>query len=493
MYSLILLALTSFVLALVLTPLWRNLFRHLGWQDEPDHTRKLHREPIPHAGGVPILLACAGAYVVLFLSPLHGGVIAAQGLPLVWKILPALGVVFLTGLWDDLLGLRPWQKLVLEVAAAGWVWWMGVRVMGVGGVHVAEWWSLPLTLAWFIGCTNAFNLIDGVDGLAAGVGLFATTATLVAALLQNNFPLQAAVVPLAGALLGFLRYNFNPASIFLGDCGSLSLGFLLGCYGVIWSQKSATLLGMTAPLIVLAIPLLDVCLSIARRFLRGQPIFKGDRGHIHHQLLARGLTPRRVALLLYGVCGLFAALSLLVSVDQHRYAGAIVVLFCGATWLGVNLLGYVEFNVAKRMFLGGSFQQILDGQVRLRHLEEALLKAATFGECWSVMRGACQTFGFAGVRMRFDGRVFEEHLQAVEAESCWVLRIPLSERDYINFERHYDSPAKPMLVAALVDMLKSRLHGKLRSLELDRSTLVRMPGQRVVPEVLVRRASGATD
>src|SRR5258707_5829576 len=140
-----------------------------------------------------------------------------------------------------------------------------------------SWWSLPLTIVWLVVCANAFNLIDGVDGLATGLGLFATVTTLIIALLQGNLALAVATAPLVGALLGFLRYNFNPASIFLGDSGSLLVGFLLGCFGVIWSQKSATILGMTAPLMALSIPLVDLCLSIVRRFLRRQPILRCDR------------------------------------------------------------------------------------------------------------------------------------------------------------------------------------------------------------------------
>src|SRR5262249_32959422 len=154
---------------------------------------------------------------------------------------------------------------------------------------------------WLILCSNAFNLIDGVDGLAAGVGLTATTATLAAGLLHGDWMLGFVTAPLAGCLLGFLRYNFNPASIFLGDSGSLLIGFLLGCYGVIWSQKSVTMLGMAAPALVMALPLLEVGLSVVRRFLRNEPIFAGDRGHIHHRLLDRGLSPRRVAISLYVV------------------------------------------------------------------------------------------------------------------------------------------------------------------------------------------------
>ena len=128
---------------------------------------------------------------------------------------------------------------------------------------------MPLSILWLVGCTNAFNLIDGLDGLAAGVGLFATITMLLAAFANHNLQLALVTMPLAGALIGFLRYNFNPASVFLGDCGSLLIGFLLGCYGVMWSQKSATLLGMTAPLMALAIPLLDAALSIIAPVYRG--------------------------------------------------------------------------------------------------------------------------------------------------------------------------------------------------------------------------------
>ena len=160
-----------------------------------------------------------------------------------------------------------------------------------------------------------------------------------------------------GALLGFLRYNFNPASIFLGDSGSLLVGFLLGCYGVIWSQKSATLLAMTAPLMALAIPMLDVCLSIARRFLRRQPIFRGDRGHIHHRLLDRGLSPRRVALLLYA-SGRTLALCFRCCRAWSRRAvdrdpGPVLV----STWIFVHSLHYVEFGAVRKILLGGAVRR----------------------------------------------------------------------------------------------------------------------------------------
>ena len=257
MHSLFFLAVASFLLSLILTPLCRNLFRNLGIVDQPDKHRKLHVQPVPTIGGVPILLAYLLSCSVLLLAPPAQGLAHGGKLYIVWKLIPALLVVFLTGLMDDLLHLKPWQKLVGQVAGSCIAYWAGVRIVGIAGHSIESWWNLPLTVLWLIACTNSFNLIDGLDGLASGVGLFATATTLIAAMLQHNIPLAAATVPLAGALLGFLRYNFNPASIFLGDSGSLIIGFLLGSFGVIWSQKSATLLGMTAPLMALSIPLLE--------------------------------------------------------------------------------------------------------------------------------------------------------------------------------------------------------------------------------------------
>lgn len=472
MYSLLFLAVTAFTFSLLLTPLCRNLFRRWGLLDHPDGGRKQHRRAVPKLGGVPILLACAAAYALLLAMPFQGGGIVESGLPLVWMLLPAVGIVFLTGLADDLRGLKPWQKLAGQTAAALWAYFAGVHIYAIGGHDLAIYWSLPLTLAWFIGCTNAFNLIDGVDGLATGVGLFATLTTLVAALLQGNVALAMATVPLAGSLLGFLRYNFNPASIFLGDSGSLTTGFLLGCYGIIWSQKSATLLGMTAPLIALAIPILDVGLSILRRSLRGQPIFKADRGHIHHMLLKRGLTSRRVVLLLYGVCGLCASVSVMQSVLENRYAGVILVLFCVVTWIGVQNLGYAEFRAARRLLLGGAFQNTLNAQLALRTFEESLQTAHTVEDCWMALCQACPEFGFVSVRMYLGGRTYYQN-GLPQPEASWAVRIPLSDAEWVNFTRPSGSAVLPMAVAPFVDSVRGKLPLKLQ--EVERAVLPATP------------------
>ena len=467
MYSLLFLACSSFLLSLVLTPVCRNMFRAMGLVDAPDAYRKAHLTPIPRLGGIPIALSYVTACILLMLSPLRGGVLVTDHLDIAWKLLPAAGAVFITGLLDDVIGLKPWHKIAGQLIAALLACWAGVRITGISGISAPSWIGVPLTVLWLIGASNAFNLIDGVDGLATGVGLFASVTTVLAAvLLQNNVPLALATIPLAGSLLGFLRYNFNPASIFLGDSGSLLIGFLLGCYGVIWTQKSATLLAMTAPLMALAVPLLDAGLSVLRRFLRGQPIFRADRGHIHHRLLDRGFTPRTVALILYGFCGLTAAFSLVQSAAHSRTAGVTIVFFCGVTWVGIQYLGYAEFDLASRMLIRGRFRSTLNAQLAIQSLERRLVSAATLEQCWDAIRETCLAFDFAEARLSAAGTIFFERWKTLPPESCWTLRLPLSAVDYISISRPFSAPAisaMSPLIGVLSTTLPPRIAGLQRS------------------------------
>ncbi len=460
MYSLLFLACVSFALSVALTPVCRDLFRRYGLMDVPDAGRKSHARPVPKAGGVPILAASLLSFALLVILPLKAGLLVEQSLPVVWKLLPSVGLIFLAGLVDDLRGLKPWQKLAGQLAAAGAAWAAGIQIHAVAGHALPVWLAAPATVLWLVGCANAFNLIDGVDGLAAGVGLFATITTLAAALLGNNVPLALATAPLAGSLLGFLRYNFSPASIFLGDSGSLLVGFLLGCYGVVWSQKCATILGLTAPMMALALPLLDVLLSIVRRFLRGQPIFTGDRGHIHHRLLDRGLTPRRVALLLYGVGGLAATFSLLVTVLQNQFSGLVLVLFSAAAWLGVQNLGYAEFRTARRMLVTGAFQNMLNAQLALGKLDAELAAAAGPEECWRALEAASASLRFDHVEMALGGRRYARKLADMNGHGAWELRVPLEGDDFVRLVCAFHSALPPVAAGQLAEVLRARLGGK---------------------------------
>ena len=335
----------------------------------------------------------------------------------------------------------------------------GARIPLLAGHHYADFVTVPLSVLWLIGCTNAFNLIDGLDGLASGIGLFATLTTLLAALLQGNLGLAMATVPLLGALLGFLRYNFNPASIFLGDCGSLTIGFLLGCFGLIWSQKSATLLGMLAPMMALALPLLDVGLSIGRRYLRDQPIFSPDHGHIHHRLLALGHHPRMVAIILYGACGLAAVLSLLESSLSYHLGGVCILFFCACTWYGVKQLRYIEFSAAGRVLRGGGILRLVQHEVYLDNLSEALTSVRSTLDYWMIIKEACQKLEFSSIRLDVNGEVFYQILKPEASGPIWEFTMCLDESSRLTLSRSIPARSQSLLMSFL-HILQEGIHSK---------------------------------
>jgi UDP-GlcNAc:undecaprenyl-phosphate GlcNAc-1-phosphate transferase len=471
MFSILLVLAVSFLISWVATPLCRDLCLRHGWVDHPDGNRKTHQRAAPRTGGVAIMLSFAVALSLLIASPLTGGAVVKQGFPLVWRLLPAPALIFASGLLDDLFGLRPWQKLPGQAAGAGLACWAGIRIQALGGYPLPSWSTLPLTALWLVACVNAFNLIDGLDGLAAGLGLFATLTTFAAALLQQNFELAIATVPLSGALLGFLRYNFSPATIFLGDCGSQTVGFLLGCYGVLWSQKATTLLGMTAPVMALSIPLLDTALSVARRLLGGRPIFRADRGHIHHRLLDRGLTPRRATLILYAGAGVGATLAVLLSLLHHQYSGIVILLFCGLAWAGIQHLGYVEFEEARRMLFGGLFRHLLSARVSMRQFEERLAKAGSLEESWDLIRSAGAELGFTNSLLRLDGSIRECQSDPAAASQCWELRIPLEGADYAQFLVPFQAPVQAMTLTSFAELVRRDLKSRPQAVAAGRLAL----------------------
>jgi UDP-GlcNAc:undecaprenyl-phosphate GlcNAc-1-phosphate transferase len=468
------------ILTLILTPLVRD---YLGkaFLDHPDGGRKVHAKALPRVGGIAIVVSYVATFAIALALPFSYTYVLHKALPDIARLSLVCAVVFATGVIDDLVGLKAKQKLIGIVGASMLAFWAGIRVdlNFLHGLPQWPWLGFAITVLWLVGCTNAFNLIDGMDGLAAGVGLVAALTMLLAALTQGNLPLALATMPLVGCLLGFLRYNFNPASVFLGDSGSLSIGFLMGCYGALWSEKSVTLVAMTVPILAVSIPLLDVLLSITRRYLRNRPIFQGDRGHIHHKLLERGFSTKGAVLVIYGMCSLIAVLSLVASALHNQFSGLIVLVVCGAAWLGIRHLDYAEFAMASRMFLGGRFRRIIDVEARLVDFESALAKAMNLEECWTTILSGTQEFGFQGVRMSVQGEVFEE-FGSSNGGATWQLRIPLPEGQYINFVRDLNSELNPLILSAFVSSvergLKSSLAEGLRARPARiQSELIRRP------------------
>ncbi|MGD0135454.1 MAG: MraY family glycosyltransferase [Bryobacteraceae bacterium] len=477
MFLILTLGVLSAVLALILTPLVRDHVGKLGFLDHPDGVRKKHAGPVPRVGGIAIVISYIITFAIALALPFTYTEHLHRALPDILPLTLVGSVVFMTGVLDDLIGLAAWQKLMGILGASVLAYFAGIHV----DVHLLRglpqwpWLGFAITVLWLVGCTNAFNLIDGMDGLAAGVGMVAAVTMLVAALTQSNLPLALATMPLAGCLLGFLRYNFNGASVFLGDSGSLLIGFMLGCYGALWSEKSVTLVALTVPLLAVSIPLIDVVLSILRRFLRNRPIFQADRGHIHHRLLDMGLSPKNAVLTIYSICGVVAVLSLLASALHNQFSGLIVIVFGGAVWIGIRQLDYTEFASASRMFLGGKFRQIIDVETRMADFETSLAKAASVEDCWDHIRSGSQSFGFHEVRMSLSGRVFEE-TSLDSAKPRWQLRIPLPNSQYVNFSRDFDSDLNPLVLSAFVEAVQRGLEA--RSLA-SATEVIRMPALNV--------------
>jgi UDP-GlcNAc:undecaprenyl-phosphate GlcNAc-1-phosphate transferase len=206
-------------------------------------------------------------------------------------------------------------------------------------------------------------------------------------------------------------------------------------------------------------PLLDTALAIGRRLLRRQPIFEADRGHIHHRLLDRGFTTRRAALVLYGFCGLAAAISLLQDVARKEFGGLIIVLFCAAAWMGVQHLGYAEFGVAGRIVLSGSFRSVVSIQLKLQQFDRALHQATTLDDAWMVIAAAAQDFGLSGVRMRVDDRFFDS-MPGIDTSTYWQVRVPLPDGDFLNVSHDPLEKVHPVVLASfpkvLEDFIRSR-------------------------------------
>jgi UDP-GlcNAc:undecaprenyl-phosphate GlcNAc-1-phosphate transferase len=463
----------SVVLALILTPLVRDHLGRWGFLDHPDGVRKKQAIPVPRVGGIAIVLAYVITFAIALRLPFSYTDHLHRALPDILPLTLVGSVVFFTGLLDDLIGLAAWQKLMGIVGASVLAYFAGIHVDVhlLNGLPTWPWLGFAITVIWLVGCANAFNLIDGMDGLAAGVGLVATVTMLVAALTQSNLPLALATMPLAGCLLGFLRYNFNGASVYLGDSGSLLIGFLLGCFGALWSEKSVTLVALTVPLLAVSVPLIDVVLSILRRFLRNRPIFQADRGHIHHRLLDLGLSPKNAVLTMYGICALAAVLTLVASALHNQFSGLIVILFGGAVWIGIRQLDYTEFASASRMFLGGRFRRIIDVEARVADFEASIAKAASVEECWAVIRNGSRSFGFEEVRISLCGRQFED-VGPGDAKPRWQLRIPLPNSQYVNFYRAFDSDMNPLVLSALVEAVQRGLESRSTSAAAE---VIRMP------------------
>ena len=318
--------LVAAIVVLWATPVVKTVGLKSGTTDKPGE-RKIHQTPMVRLGGVSIF---AGTMIGLLIVWWLGGFgwLPAQEEWQIWGV--AIGGVafFLIGLADDLLNLPASLRLLLQTTVASIVWWVGVRIdfLSIPGSNLMQigWLSLPITVIWLVGMANAINWIDGVDGLAAGVSAIAAVVMLIVSLFMDQPAAALIAASMAGAALGFLRYNFNPAQIFMGDGGAYFMGFTLAGVGVIGLVKSTAVTAVLLPYLILAVPIVDMSAVILLRLSHGKSPFKADKRHLHHRLLEAGLSQRLTVVFIY-------ALTL--------WAGSLALAFSGIPSGGAYALG----------------------------------------------------------------------------------------------------------------------------------------------------------
>ncbi len=341
--------LLSLLSSLLLTPRLRDWALRLNWVDEIGG-RKIHKQPIPRVGGIAVLISTLIPLLSLYswdndISRLFWG-----DSELLYGLSGGLLVIVLVGVLDDLKGVSASVKLVAQILAASVAYWAGIHIDVLGlpfiGLVNLGWFSYAITVFWFVLAINAINLIDGMDGLAGSVVSLAAGTLFLMCLIEDKAVACLILLSMLGGLGGFLRFNINPASIFLGDTGSMSLGFMLSVISVHFTQKSSAVFSLVAALLILGLPIFDLGMAIVRRALAGKRIFSADQYHIHHILLRRGYSQNQSVLLLALGAIAFEGLAFV-----HIYLGDrldAVVLLAVMIGLGVSvrLLGYhkIIFN-----------------------------------------------------------------------------------------------------------------------------------------------------
>lgn len=415
---------TSFVGCILATPVVTRMAGWVGAIDRPDQFRRIHKGAVPRLGGLAVafglLLTAVGA-----MSGLGGQwPAAAQFWNEQWATLVAGGIVLLLGVLDDTRGVNPRPKLLGQTAA--------VLVLAVGGVRITNFSllgmpfsvsypipitvlgfagvidppSVVITVLWFLACINIWNLIDGMDGLASGVGLLVSgTLMLVALRTGNNAASALLSAALAGSLAGFLLYNWHPACIFLGDSGSMLIGLLIGVVGVQSSMKGTTTVSILFPILAMGLPITDTAMAIFRRWVRELPLSAADRRHVHHLLIGLGLNPRQAAVMLYCFSGFLCGVVLLGVTLHNSVHGEFFALVVG----GSGCLAFLLILTSRRDEL-----EKLARDLQTRHQRKRQEKAATtltwesiqkielcegVDSIWEVMERAARVLGCGGLSL----------------------------------------------------------------------------------------------
>lgn len=328
MYKLYALAIVSIIISIILTPLVRIFAIKIKAIDIPKDNRRIHKRPIPLLGGLAIYFSFITTVILKAGEISH----SEKG------IIIGATIIVIGGFLDDKFEIKPWQKLLFQIAAALTLTMYDINIIritnpvGTSGIdnyiNIGVL-SVPFTIIWVIGITNALNLIDGLDGLAAGVALISAVTIFIIALLNNRIEAATLTCILASSILGFLPYNFNPASIFMGDTGAQLLGFLLAAISIEGAVKAAAAFAIAVPILALGIPIYDTIFAMIRRKINGKPIMQADKGHLHHRLLDMGLSQKQAVIIMYlisAVLGSFAIIAMQISTQRSYFLLAMVMI-----------------------------------------------------------------------------------------------------------------------------------------------------------------------
>ena len=425
--------------SLLLTPVVRAVARRLGAIDYPDGKRKLHRTLIPLWGGIAVYLSLViGLQVARHAGYATGPVLDGLSTLLV---LVAGFVCFFGGI-DDYRHLNPRLKLLLQICAVVPIVICGCcvdRIVVFGSPIELGCFGAPLTIFWLVGCINALNLLDGMDGLASMVGV--STAALMAVIgVHEGHPHVAVIaVVLAGALSGFLVYNRPPATIFLGDSGSMVIGLVVGILGIEGSLKTSATLSITAPAVIMALPMFDTVLAVIRRKLTGQPFDAADRLHIHHRLLDRGLSPWQVLCILGALCLTTGAAATFASFLRNDALAWFVAVSVLVLVIRMRWFGHYELLLLKRAVgrgLAGLASRLFTFQRGRRSPAATDLAALSCDLAWSMLIGKVQALNVCRMELVLSGphgvrrqRGWTDPILNLAAVAHWSLAIAFRNRD----------------------------------------------------------------
>ena len=433
-------------LSLILTPLVIRAASALRLYDAPDGVRRLHALPVPRLGGVAVYLSAAAvSFAGIVLSARvfwENGVVTNSAWNTLMGLLVGSAILFAIGLIDDIRPLPPSVKFIAQVAAALVAYYYGVHLYNLKLAHgdgaFVGILSLPLVLLWIIGVTNAYNFIDGLNGLAGGIAVVACATMVVVAAKLGNVVVLIPVVALAGALFGFLRFNFPKARIFLGDAGSMSVGFMLAVLLLKAAEVPGPSVRIAVPILAMLVPLLDTALAIIRRWLRGVPLSGADARHIHHRLMALGLTNRRTAIVLWCLAAAMAAFGGVIALSAPYVATSIaiaaLVLLSVLVIYGTNLLSYDELIVAGEVLLTAPsrFRRVISDQILAHDLTARIQSARAPEEISTLLSSTAPSFGFLKMELVSEPGALLSAEDGVSTSWAWKLEYPLLRSDTVG-------------------------------------------------------------